>query len=832
MDLVKFSVCVLGFSLFLISCGGGGSSIGSARVSPGERPTGTETELRMQYENFREFQNQPALNLVKAQYAYARGATGENVVIGMVDNGIDKAHPEFSGGKILANSWNAEGYNPVFSTCLERSQPSGRCLDNIPSHGTTVGGVMVSNRDTTDRSLPIHGIAFDSKLLSAGIRLGSGQPDYRSGSIPETSQSASDSFQAGIFNRMNQHADVVNISYVRAYGIIGTSRERLLTVYPEMIEALKQANRPASQRTVYVWAAGNAGGANTPEVKYSPLLYSGIPYRIGELQGHSLAVVAVDNSGAIANYSNHCGVAKEFCLAAPGTVKGPVASIICSPQSVAGSNQGCYVGSARGTSFAAPLVAGGFALLKQFYRDQLGNDEIVERLLETANDQGIYANEDIYGQGLMDLNVATWPRQNTRILTGDQLSSSFELENISSFSLAPAIGDALDSALSTREIAVFDSLDAPFFRSFGEYVYTSPAATDHLKNQLANLGSVPTGIQWNRGDLKAHIQLQQSGQATTSATGNHRSSLRSLNSDLGQLEADVQRLSMTYTGDDHESYFGFRMPPGWQFGLQSENVLKPSSFVDDSAFANPLFSVVRDGIFAGVSFQGLRSSESELNFAVFNGKAQYGLQRDAASSSSHGAAVEFFIGKGEQSGIGFQLGILQEPNGLVGSNASGAFGGLNATTGFAGISVHKTTASQWKLLGSIWGGVSRTGMTDRGMLTNISSLAMSAFDAGVVREGIFERGDSIAVRVSQPLRVEAGQTTVRWVSGRDRNRQVTLEEEIISLVPTGRQLDLEFKYQRPWREGSLNLAAIASRSKGHSRGLNDVALLMRYDRGF
>lgn len=831
MDLIKFSACILTFSFALISCGGVGSIIGSATTEPVDPPTGSESELRSHFENFREFQNQPALNQVKAQYAYARGATGKGVVIGMVDNGIDRSHPEFSGGKILDESWNAGTYTPVLDTCLQRNLNSGVCQDQIPSHGTSVGGVMVANRGITNQSLPVHGIAFDSRLLSVGIRLGTGRPVYHSGSIPETRPTSFDSFSAEIFNRLNRHADVVNLSFARTYGITGTSRDRLLTVYPEMIEALKQANRPASERTVYVWSAGNAGRIADTEIKGSVLLYSGMPYRIPELQGHSLAVVAVDNTGNIANYSNHCGVAKEFCLAAPGTVSGPAANIICDPQMVAGSNQGCYVRRARGTSFASPLVAGGFALLKQHYRDQLGNDEIVERLLETANDDGIYANEDIYGHGLMDLDAGTRPHGTTRILTGDDLSGNFEQANISSLSLTPAIGDAFDHALSNREIAVFDSLDAPFFRPFSEYVYTVPASAIQLNNRLANFGTMSSEFRWNRGDLEFRTQLRQSSYETSSIV-RQRSSLHSSGSNRNLAEADVQMFSMTRRHENHESYFGFRTHPGWQFGLYSTGALEPNMFSDDSAFTNPLFSVARDGALAGISFDGSRHSQSEFNFATFAGKSQYGLQRDTKSELSHGVVVEFTTGKGEQSGIGFQLGVLREPNGLIGSNSGGAFGDLNATTGFAGVSVHKTTESQWKLIANLYGGVSRTGSSQQGMLRDLTSLTMSSFDAGVVKDGIFQREDRLAVRLSQPIRVESGQAKIRWISGRSRDRQVRMKEEVISLVPTSRQLDLEFNYQRSWRKGSLKLATIASRNKGHSIGKNDITLLMRFNRSF
>ena len=39
---------------------------------------------------------------------------------------------------------------------------------------------------------------------------------------------------------------------------------------------------------------------------------------IPEIQGHSIAVVSIDESGEISDFSNRCGVAQDYCIAAPG----------------------------------------------------------------------------------------------------------------------------------------------------------------------------------------------------------------------------------------------------------------------------------------------------------------------------------------------------------------------------------------------------------------------------------------------------------------------------------------------------------------------------------
>ena len=55
------------------------------------------------------------------------------------------------------------------------------------------------------------------------------------------------------------------------------------------------------------------------------------------------------------------------------------------------------------------MVSGGLALMKQIFRGQLSNTDLVTRLYETADRSGFYADAAVYGRGSMDLGAATSP---------------------------------------------------------------------------------------------------------------------------------------------------------------------------------------------------------------------------------------------------------------------------------------------------------------------------------------------------------------------------------------------------------------------------------------
>ena len=125
--------------------------------------------------------------------------------------------------------------------------------------------------------------------------------------------------------------------------------------------------------------------------------------------------MSVDPDGTISSFSNRCGVAKDYCLAAPGR------SITSAYAQDAPDNN--YYAAYSGTSMAAPHVSGGIALLADYFDGQLGNTEILQRLFATANKTGIYADSEIYGQGLMDLNEATKPQGTATIATLGSIAS-------------------------------------------------------------------------------------------------------------------------------------------------------------------------------------------------------------------------------------------------------------------------------------------------------------------------------------------------------------------------------------------------------------------------
>ena len=835
---------VLIFALALAGCGA------STTVRPvdGTPDPGTEEQRREQYAGHEEFRNQYGLARIKAHYAYARGATGKGVTLGIVDSGVDPSHPKFD-GKLEASY--VGGYDPDFGAC-DAVDPDGACISGL-GHGTLVAGIMAAARqETPDAGAasgpPIHGVAFDARVISVGV--GSRDleevideivAEYPVNPTPEQIAELQARIldveaqlerelerDTGIaFARLNGRVTAVNCSFGVFGNIEDFDAQELREHFPNVIAAMAQAGVAPEERTIYVWAAGNAHGEIAPDgspVSASSVeILPGLPARLPELRGHSLAVVATNPQGTIADFSNRCGIAREFCLAAPGVnITGPAPGFYCD----AGASQCFITVEEAGTSSAAPFVTGGIGLLAQHFRSQLGNDEIVERLLATADKTGVYADAAVYGQGFLDLDTATRPVGQERMLTGVSLLGASSPETQSALYLGPAFGDSLVRGLASAQVASFDELDAPFFRRLGDYLRRAGFAGSSLGERLRALGRDPRGTPWevDGPGLQVHLDVVPGAASAVHADGG----IDARGAGRWGSPAALASLSVAHDFGGGQLEFGYRGRLASRFGLGAGE-LAPGTFADAGAFANPYLGFARDG-----TSLGLASSlgSGSLRVAAFAATGQDTGRGDTQGEGIAGALTEYRFGGLADSGLSLQAGWMSEANGAVGSRPEGAFGEFGTGTILTGLTASRRLGGNWTLLGSAHAGVHRTDNLRQGIVRGVSGLRSGAFGVGVVGRDVRRSGDRLAFRLSQPLRVEAGRARLRWVSGRSPDGRVEIERADLGLEPSGRQLDLEVAYSRPWAGGSAHMAAIASQDAGHVAGEREVSVVARYIRRF
>lgn len=371
--------------------------------------------------------------VVNAAAAYVDGARGAGVNVAVVDSGVDSSHAELR-GRVVG------GYD-----FIENGSPT---VDGH-GHGSHVAGIIAAAKDGTG----MHGVAPEATIIPYKMLNASGSGMF------------SDSIGRDIvFRGRTENAHVFNNSWSIGGDIRLSSDPELR--WPTMLAEVRAA---AAEGRAFVWAAGNESLAN-------PTQLAALPDRVLDLRpDHTnkrapwLAVAAVDANGTLANYSNRCGYAAEWCLSAQGT---QVLSL--------GAN-GTYT-LKTGTSMAAPEVSGAIALLKSRF-NTLDAGQIAYRLLYTANKTGAYADQSLYGQGLMDLQAAYQPVGGLSLPVSGSTNGSV-LADAGVYADSRS-ADAMRAALAGRQVLMVDNFQRATFLVDGSQLVRAKAAPAAAKVALA-----------------------------------------------------------------------------------------------------------------------------------------------------------------------------------------------------------------------------------------------------------------------------------------------------------------------------------------------------------
>ena len=804
----------------LISCGGGGGGgtnnspvVAQTPTPPVTPPSLSFDELKEQYEGYYEYQSQWGLNMINASSAYARGATGAGITIGITDSGLDNSHVEISATRLSNDSaLNYSNYTP--NTRQKR-------------HGTMVASVAAGKQDKTDIT-PMHGVAFEADVLFVAIQLAEPDPDYDPVDLGDDDGSGNvsgapdftgiDNFFSQLFEIYNDYdVDIVNNSYGYSGNIIDYTEAQVRYAFPNTIAEMSQVGTPDSEKTIYVWAAGNAGGYADQGVDYSsPELLPGMAHYIPEIQGHSIAVASVDENGQISDFSSRCGVAQDYCISAPG---GRVTAAY--PTST--SDTGIYIGNTNddnynncitdnscyavtsGTSFAAPFVSGGLAVIADHFEGQLGSQEIVSRLFATANKNGVYADKAIYGQGLMDLNAATEPVGQVSAMMSLNLSGPMAPAIFSNIQLtSPSFGDAISNGIGNHSVIFFDELDAPFRRSLGSL------ASDY-RNQIINMDgyeSMQTPISHMVTSEEAELEiggLQTHNLSQELVTPYH----------LLNARADKNQF-FSYYDYSNDSFLSHGLNGSWALGVFQDSELRSKKSLR-SQFSNPWLNFSASGTTVGSSFKGLQGFD--IAFALSSGRNKF--KQNEIFGERNSSTVALLEIQPQSSMPSFQLGMMKENDASLGLSGSGAFNGSNnQLTSFVGLS-NSINLKGGKFFGSLYWGKSNGISNKLGMIQSLSNLYSSAFGVGFLKSSIFNNLDTFIVTIDQPIRIESGSLQLNIPTYRTKEKKVLFHSMNFHLNPSGREVHAKAQYFSSYRNIGYGLTLGYKSDPYHIKFMDD-----------
>jgi hypothetical protein len=810
--------------LIISACGGGGGGGSSQAPAVSIPPTPSSptpsqpaepsfSELKAEYENYYEYSRHWGLEAINASSAFARGATGNNVLIGITDSGLDETHAEIKGANLSSNS-DLEYSNYIPNTRQKR-------------HGTMVASIAAGTLDKNN-STPMHGVGFDSDILFVAIQLAEPDDTYDPVDLGDTDSdgnvtnpddvaedfSGIDNFFSSLFDFYDFYdADIVNNSYGFSGNIIDYSEAQVRNAFPNTILSMSQEGTSDYNKTIYVWAAGNAGGYAEAD-NSNPELLAGMSHFIEEIQGHSIAVVSIDENGEISDFSNRCGIAKDFCIAAPGgsvTVAYPTSmddagiyeDEINDPTSCVQDNS-CYA-IAGGTSFAAPFVTGGLAAISSYFDGQLGSTEIVSRLFSTANKDGVYADSAIYGQGLMDLAAATSPVGQTSAMMSYSLSGPMVSASLTSLQMInPAFGDAIARGVNNHSVIFFDELQAPFRNSLNNLI------ADY-RNQINPITGFDEMQNFSRSMLSTNSEFFEVGQANFQNISNELVTPSHL------LESQANKNQyFAYFNESNKTFISQGINGSWAMGIFKDTYLRNNSALR-SKFNNPWLNYTA----SGASFGSIKELNNAFNLAYTISAGRNKFSPNETFLEKNSSLLGLIELQSNLNIPSLQLGILQESDSNNGLAGSGALSGTkNQMTKFIGLSSVKNLFGG-KFFGSIHLGQSSDISHKSGMLKSIKEVKSSSFGFGYIHTSIFNQNDQLTISIDQPLRVESGKLNLDVPIYRTKQKSVIFNSLSFGLRPSGREVNSKINYSTAFKKMNFDFAIGYKADPYHMKNLDD-----------
>ena len=685
---------------------------------------------------------------INALAAYDEGATGDGVIVAIIDSGIDVPNGEFA-GRIHPQSADLVAQLVNSGDITDPGVRTVESLQDEDDHGTPIASIIGAARD----NVGVHGVAPEAQLLI--LR---GDDDSTDDPII-----FGEAISEGIDRAGSIGAGVLNLS-------LGSTEASARPQFTNLF------TRTAADDIVAVVAAGNESDASGGTIAADP-----DPSALGALDvvGAPTTIIAgaVDENNQIANFTNRAGVAADIYLVAPG-VRVPVTFI--------GANAG-QTALFSGTSASTPHIAGAAALLRDLW-PTLTASEIVEILLDTATDLGAVGTDPIFGRGLLNLEAAVQPVGAT---TTSSINGAVTSVSASTAQLSPIFGAGF---AGLGDIIVLDQYNRDFRLNLGDTVRGAAPDLFNLEGTFSPYYDQAYANQRINGRLTAHMRLTSEDNSFTELNANLAASF-----DGAQARHDVteRRLSLALTSDLGAGRAltvaqGFRPQTAERLRLQS----RQNPFLSEAAFADRFLPDTPSAVTS--IFETPLSKNLQADFLV-SYAYDYSDNTLALTSSQQArrgatmrAGLNYYT---DNLHLRFEQGVRQEEGAVLDALFLGA--NSSALTVYGAVEADWAMSAKWRLKARYAAGYT-SAQTDgfNSFIDEFSNLTTTQFSVALARKGFLAEKNDLWLGVSQPLQIETGAARLTLPTGFDKQREILSFEEIaVPLGVEGRRLDFEAGYR-------------------------------------
>ena len=645
-------------------------------------------------------------------------------------------------------------------------------VDDEDGHGTAVAFTAAGRRNGAGT----HGVAFEATVVALRADRPGSCATAVEGDDSTGCKFGSDAIARGVDAARTAGAKVINMS------LGGTT----------MPTSLQNAiARATAAGIVIVISAGNDGADN-------PDAFTQVANNAAIARGQVIIAGSVGSGDAISSFSDRAGTGAAHYLTAVG-------------ERVRAPDEAGSVFLWSGTSFAAPQIAGAVALLAQAFPN-LSGAQIVQILYASARDAGASGVDPIYGNGVLDLTRAFQPLGTSNV-AGTTAAVSMAINA----TLSAPMGDARQGGLGA---VILDGYDRAFAIDLAQTI-------DRAAPPRALLGA----LQFRGRQVAAAIGGTSVSMTLAPRTGGSVAlePTRLTGRDAGIARAIAGTVTQAL-GSTLSFGFGIAQGSGTltaQLAGRREPAFlvatTPGLGMDGTARAAGAIRRRFGGL--GVTAAMERGRILTRRRDVAAGTDPYlrgGFDRAALTLDRHWGPLALQVAGSR----------LDEQDTLLGARFGTGLGATRATSWFADIDLRLEADDGWTLGGSLRRGWSEAHV--RHGLNGTGLVRTAAFAADLGKDGVFG-GDSIGLRVAQPLRVANGGLDFRLPTLWDyaTTSVATWTTQRLNLAPDGREIDVEARYARPFGPGTMQTNVFWRRNPGNIAALPaDYGLAVRYGFGF
>ena len=683
---------------------------------------------------------------------------------------------------------NHDIYDDKTITNLDDGGSGESTFDSATSSNNHCQGVaMFAAGDVGARS----GVAPDADLVLSSIRKYEGDnegDDYASdldaakvaGAIV-SNQSWGYNSEGTSYNISELESLISSNSLTNAQGLAnlmhGSSSGQGLTDANTYVTALNNFESSG----VMVWSAGNDVGesdasamAGLPEL-FPDLGEAWIVANVVQYTGDSDLSDATSSEFTLKG--NKCGSTAEYCLSVDG-YDVYAATYVNSGTSEYNSSRISY-----GSSWSAPMVSGGVALMAQAFPNHT-SEQLVDRILASANNVWFtpegnttftthgnsvkHGYHSTWGHGIPDFYAALSPitsdgnPASMSLYTSSSIQSS-DAATLGSSYITPSgsFGNAISHGLIGEVGYAYDELNGGFKYDMSKRVnVTNKAPTIDLSSELSKLDS----------------QIKSNG---SSLWKQDFSNVVSTLSKTDKLEASITLGASSF-------------PVQSFFGSNSD------SEVNLSDYQAPYLKMREGGI-------GLNANYELGNNRIMLG-ATTPIQINNLKGKKVGSRKSLIASLESQSpsktSLTLMTGITQDKDNLLGSIGNDAYSmsGSKSNTTFAAFKAQNKLGNDLTLTGIA--SAARTNMSKPkdsfiNSAENVNSYSLSV----IATQKNITGDDSLQFSVSQPNRVNNGEMSIRLSNLAESDGSITYRNTDINLKPTGRQMEYGLTYRKDLDKG-------------------------------